>query len=355
VKVLIAEDDATSRLLLQRAIGRLGHAVLTADDGLLAWELYRQQDVDVIVSDWLMPGLDGPDFCRRVRGEQRETYTYFILLTALDDKLHFIQGMQAGADDYLTKPFDRDELQVRLQVASRVTTLHHQLAEKTRELEHANRALAESARHDPLTGLGNRLQLRDDLARLQQWLDRYGRGFAVGLCDVDRFKLYNDRYGHLAGDDALKAVCQEIDRTVRSGDMTYRYGGEEMLVIMPEQTAQTSIVGMERVRDAVERLAIPHVCNPPYGVVTISIGLVTIGGGEQLPWEAVLHQADEALYRAKANGRNRVKLADPPLLGLTRDLALADDPPAAAPRPVPPPGPLASPDDDATPGPPESP
>ena len=308
VKVLIAEDDATSRLLLQRAIGQLGHDVFTADDGVLAWGLYSQQDIDVIVSDWLMPGLDGPELCRRVRADRRETYTYFILLTALDDKQHFMQGMQAGADDYLTKPFDRDELRIRLQVASRVTTLHHQLAEKTRELEHANRALAESARHDPLTGLGNRLQLRDDLVRLQQWLDRYGRGFAVGLCDVDRFKLYNDRYGHLAGDDALKAICHEIARTVRAGDMTYRYGGEEMLVIMPEQNAQTSIVGMERVRDAVQRLAIPHARNTPYGVVTISIGLVTIGGGEQLPWEAVLHQADEALYRAKANGRNRVKL-----------------------------------------------
>jgi two-component system chemotaxis response regulator CheY len=325
MRVLIAEDDAASRLLLRRAIEQLGHEVLVAADGTRAWATYRQHDLDVIVSDWLMPGLDGPALCQRVRQQPRDTYTYFILLTALDDKPHFIQGMQAGADDYLTKPFDRDELQLRLQVAERVTTLHHQLAEKTRELERVNKALAESARHDPLTGLGNRLQLRDDLFRLQQWLDRYGRGFAVGLCDVDRFKLYNDCYGHIAGDDALCAISQTIASTVRSGDMTYRYGGEELLVIMPEQTAETSIVGMERVRGAIERLAIPHPRNPPYGVVTISIGLVTIGGGEQLPWEAVLYQADEALYRAKADGRNRVKLADPPLLGLSRDLDLADD------------------------------
>ena len=137
-------------------------------------------------------------------------------------------------------------------MAARVTSLHHQLAEKTRELERANHALAESARRDPLTGLGNRLQLREDLYRLQRWLDRYGRGFGVALCDVDRFKLYNDRYGHVAGDDVLQALSQAVAETIRSGDMAYRYGGEELLIIMPEQSAETSIIAMERVREAVE-------------------------------------------------------------------------------------------------------
>jgi diguanylate cyclase (GGDEF)-like protein len=290
--------------------------VLVATDGTDAWELYRLHTIDVIVSDWLMPGMDGLDLCRRVRASQRETYTYFMLLTSLEGKQHFMQGMQAGADDYLTKPLDREELQVRLQVASRVTSLHHQLAEKTRELETANHALAESARRDPLTGLGNRLQLREDLYRLQRWLDRYGRGFGVALCDVDRFKLYNDRYGHVAGDEVLQGISKAVADTIRSGDMAYRYGGEEFLVIMPEQSADTSIVAMERVREAVERLAVPHSANRPYGIVTISIGLVAIGQGEQLPWEVVLNRADTALYRAKAEGRNRVALGDIDSLGL---------------------------------------
>lgn len=316
MKVLIAEDDAVSRLTLRRAIEQLGHDVLVATDGTDAWELYRQQTVDVIVSDWLMPGMDGLDLCRRVRESQRETYTYFMLLTSLEGKQHFMQGMQAGADDYLTKPLDREELQVRLQVASRVTTLHHQLAEKTRELETANHALAESARRDPLTGLGNRLQLREDLYRLQRWLDRYGRGFGVALCDVDRFKLYNDRYGHVAGDEVLQAISRAVAETIRSGDMAYRYGGEEILVIMPEQSAETSIIAMERVREAVARLAIPHLPNRPYGVVTISVGLVAIGRGEQLPWEVVLNHADAALYRAKAEGRNRLALGEVRAIGL---------------------------------------
>jgi diguanylate cyclase (GGDEF)-like protein len=319
VKVLIAEDDAVSRLTLRRAIEQLGHDVLVATDGTDAWELYRQHTVDVIVSDWLMPGMDGLDLCRRVRESQRETYTYFMLLTSLEGKQHFMQGMQAGADDYLTKPLDREELQVRLQVASRVTSLHHQLAEKTRELESANHALAESARRDPLTGLGNRLQLREDLYRLQRWLDRYGRGFGVALCDVDRFKLYNDRYGHVAGDEVLQAISRAVAETIRSGDMAYRYGGEEILVIMPEQSAETSIIAMERVREAVARLAIPHAANRPYGVVTISVGLVAIGQGEQLPWEVVRNRADAALYRAKADGRNRLALGAADSMGLAPD------------------------------------
>lgn len=317
MKVVIAEDDAVSRLMLRRSIEQLGHEVLVATDGTDAWALYCRHEVDVIVSDWLMPGMDGLDLCRRVRASQRETYTYFMLLTSLEGKQHFMQGMQAGADDYLTKPLDREELQVRLQVASRVTSLHHQLAEKTRELERANHALAESARRDPLTGLGNRLQLREDLYRLQRWLDRYGRSFGVALCDVDRFKLYNDRYGHVAGDEVLQAVSTSVADTIRSGDMAYRYGGEELLIIMPEQSAETSVIAMERVREAVEHLAIEHVSNRPHGVVTISVGLVAIGQGEQLPWEVVLNRADMALYRAKAEGRNRVALGAADALGLS--------------------------------------
>lgn len=326
MRVLIAEDDTVSRLTLRRAIELLGHDVLVATDGESAWDLYLRENVDVIVSDWLMPGLTGVELCRRVREQPSETYTYFMLLTSMEGKQNFMQGMQAGADDYLTKPLDREELRVRLQAASRVTSLHHQLAEKTRELKRANLALAESARHDPLTGLGNRLQLREDLFRLQRWLDRYGRGFGVALCDVDRFKLYNDRYGHLAGDDVLQAISSTIAGTIRSGDMAYRYGGEELLIIMPEQSVDTSLTAMERVRESVEHLGISHALNDPYGVVTISIGLVGVESGEGLAWEAALSRADAALYHAKASGRNRVALAEPQARSLASELPRSPGP-----------------------------
>src|SRR4051812_45218390 len=204
-------------------------------------------------------------------------------------------------------------------VAPGVPPRHHQLPEKPRELKSPTHAPAESPRRDPLTGLGNRLQLREDLYRLQRWLDRYGRGFGVALCDVDRFKLYNDRYGHVAGDEVLQGISKAVADTIRSGDMAYRYGGEEFLVIMPEQSAETSIIAMERVREAVARLAIPHAPNKPYGVVTISVGLVAIGQGEQLAWEVVLNRADAALYRAKAEGRNRLALGAADSMGLAPD------------------------------------
>ena len=306
VKVLIAEDDAVSRLLLRRSIEQLGHECLVAEDGDAAWELFRQHEVDVVLSDWMMPGLDGLELCRRVRAHPRQTYAYFILLTALDGKQYLLTGLEAGADDYLTKPLDRDELRARLQTAARVTTLQRQLAEKTVELERLNRALAESARKDSLTGLGNRLQLHEDLFRLRRWLERYRRGYGVALCDVDRFKRFNDGYGHLAGDEALRAIGRAVDGATREGDMTYRYGGEELLVILPEQTAETAAIAMERVRRAVERLAIPHAANEPHGVVTVSVGVSALAPGEAATWEELLARADTALYRAKQAGRNRV-------------------------------------------------
>ena len=315
MRILIAEDDAASRLLLRRAIEQRGHDVLVTDDGEQAWALYRQHAVDVIVSDWLMPGCDGPELCRRVRSEQRETYTYFILLTALDDQQHFIEGMQAGADDYLIKPFDRVQLEVRLRVAERVTTLHRQLAEKTRELEQVNQALAETARRDPLTASGT----GSSSARICS---------APGLAPALRTRVRRR--------PLRRRPLQAVQRPLRPPRRRRRaedgrpdhpmhhplrrhglsVGGEELLVIMPEQTAETSVIAMERIRDAIERLAISHPGNPPHDVLTISIGLITVGGGEQLPWETVLNQADEALYRAKARGRNQIALAEPNMLGL---------------------------------------
>ncbi len=140
MKILIAEDDAVSRLILQKAVERLGHACLVAVDGAEAWALYQRTPVDVVISDWMMPGLDGRALCQQVRAHAADGYTYFIFLTTLNDKEHVLSGMQAGADDYLTKPLDRDELQVKLIAAARVTALHRQLAAHRTELERLNRA-----------------------------------------------------------------------------------------------------------------------------------------------------------------------------------------------------------------------
>ncbi len=307
MKVLIAEDDAISRTILKKAVEKFGHECLTAEDGERAWEIFQNApEVDVVISDWMMPGLDGPEFCRRVRAASSGWYTFFIFLTALGDKEHLLEGMRAGADDYLAKPLDREQLQVRLIAASRVNELHRRLAEQRAELERLNGELLEISRLDPLTGLGNRLRLREDLETLGAWAERYGHAYCAMLCDIDFFKAYNDTYGHLAGDEALERVAGVISENLRRGDMAYRYGGEEFLVILPEQDLESASVAAERLRCHVEELAIPHEAKMPPGVVTISVGLAALPAGERKPIEEMLKEADAALYDAKELGRNRV-------------------------------------------------
>lgn len=306
MRVLIAEDDFVPRTILRLSVEALGHECLVAEDGEQAWELYRNtSEVDAIVSDWMMSGGDGLELCRRVRAEEREGYTYFIFLTSLSDKEHLIRGIEAGADDYLSKPLDKDELQVRLISASRVTSLHRQLAEKNGELEKLNLKLHDQSRNDPLTGLGNRLRMREDLESLRGRIERYGHAYCAVLCDVDFFKNYNDHYGHPAGDEVLRRVAGIIASHCRSGDSAYRYGGEEFLVVLPEQDLEAGRPFAERLRRSVEELAISHE-KSPQGVVTISAGLAALNVNGHDSGEASLQEADAALYGAKESGRNRV-------------------------------------------------
>jgi diguanylate cyclase (GGDEF)-like protein len=195
------------------------------------------------------------------------------------------------------------DLQARLIAAQRVTDLHA-------ELDRHRAQLAHLARHDPLTGLSNRRALDEDLEVLHARSQRYGRGFALAMCDIDRFKAYNDTHGHQAGDQALRAVAATIVGEVRGGDGVYRYGGEEFLLVLPEQTLDTARVAVERVRSAVERLAIPQPAAGPGGRLTLSAGIAAFSPGEPTTAEELLGQADAALYRAKSAGRNRLALAD---------------------------------------------
>jgi two-component system, cell cycle response regulator len=306
LRVLIAEDEIISRRILQRAVEQCGYECRVASDGRDAWEQFQQAEVDVIISDWLMPGLDGVDLCQLVRQHAEAPYTYFILLTALDDKAHLLEGMRAGADDYLAKPFDYEELEARLLAGGRVIALHRQLAQQNARLAELNRALAETARTDPLTGLGNRRRLWEDLQNLHGQAERYEQLYAVALCDVDHFKAFNDRYGHPAGDEALRRVAQALAAACRSADRAYRYGGEEFLVVLPGQSRVGAAVAMNRMRQAVEALAIPHEGNTPPGVLTLSVGIAAVEPSLRESAETLLATADAALYQAKGTGRNRV-------------------------------------------------
>lgn len=308
MKILIAEDDTSSLIISRRTVEKLGHECLAARDGEEAWRLYLANPVDVILSDLMMPGLDGLELCRRVRERAREPYTYFIFLTAMSDRDHYLDGMKIGADDYLSKPLKRLDLEAGLIAGKRVTTLHRTLMEQKAELARLNRKLFEQARTDPMTGLGNRLRLEEDLEALGARVTRHHHCYCVGLCDVDDFKQYNDRYGHLPGNDVLRAVADAIAGGLRTSDTAYRYGGEEFLVILPEQTLESSAIAIDRIRRSIEDLAIPFEEDTPYGVVTISAGVACLPAGDEKSLDALLREADAALYSAKRAGKNRTAL-----------------------------------------------
>ncbi len=310
MRILIAEDDAVSRIILQAAVETFGHDCLVTEDGAQAWNQFQRCDVDVVISDRLMPGMDGIELCRRIRQTPQSKYTYFIFLTTLGEQNHLLAGIEMGADDYLTKPLNHDDLRVRLLVAARITALHRQLAVQQTELERLNGQLFLQAHRDPLTQLGNRLQLHEDLDMLTGNLARYHHSYCAVLCDIDYFKAYNDHYGHLAGDAVLQAVATAITTSCRAGDLVYRYGGEEFLLILPEQSMASATTAIERTRQAVERLGLEHVRNTSAGVVTISAGVAALRPDIGKTVHDGLRDADIALYRAKAAGRNCVMVAE---------------------------------------------
>jgi two-component system cell cycle response regulator len=253
-----------------------------------------------------MPGLSGPELCRNIRQHPTGEYAYFIMISVKGSSEDIFEGMTAGADDYLVKPLDLDDLHARLVVAARVTALHSELAQQRIELEGLNHDLAAVVRRDPLTGVGSRLALQEDLDQLDEQVKRYGGGYCLALLDVDLFKTYNDTYGHQAGDRALHAVAAELSQQARSGDAIYRYGGEEFLCIFPEQSLFTGTQAVQRMRMAVQGLAIPHASNPR-GVLTVSAGMAVLDPEVPRSASEVFKEADDALYRAKDLGRNRVE------------------------------------------------
>ena len=254
----------------------------------------------------MMPGMTGLELCRNIRADASGAYTFIIMVTSQAGHDEILEGMSAGADDYLIKPLDSDDLQAHLIAASRVTSLHLQLAEQRTQLEGLNEELAAIARRDPLTGLRNRRALDEDLDLLEARVTRYGHRYCMALLDVDLFKSYNDSYGHPAGDQILQAVAAKLQEQARGGDALYRYGGEEFLCIFPEQSLATGTLAVERMRISLKRLAIPHADNP-FGVLTISAGMSMMDPGHTRSANEVLKEADEALYRAKQLGRNRVE------------------------------------------------
>jgi diguanylate cyclase (GGDEF)-like protein len=291
MRILIADEDPMTLTFLRWTLERMGHEVTSAADGLEAWEMLERDLPQVLVSDWGMPGLDGPELCRKIRAREG-AYVYVILLTARDKREDRLAGLRAGADDFLTKPPDADELAVRLEVAARILAVHDALARQ-------NARLAELAAVDELTGVKNRRRFREDLDLLYEVASRQATLLSLVMIDVDHFKKFNDTFGHPAGDEVLRQVASALLSATRAQDVVARYGGEEFVVLLPATGVSDSRVLAGRLRAQVADN------DWPLRPVTVSVGTATTGADIASP-EALVEAADRALYLAKRTGRNRV-------------------------------------------------
>jgi diguanylate cyclase (GGDEF)-like protein len=291
MRILITDDDPISRVAVRRSAERLGHVCTVAADGEEGWRLFEQEHPDVVISDWRMPGLDGTQLTGQIREARGHVYTYVIILTGEADAQSAREAMLAGADDLVVKPLSTAALELHLIAAERVIALH--------------RGLHVAARLDALTGIGNRRSMIEDLDVVLGRAYRYHHAVAIVMFDVDRFKQYNDAAGHLAGDEVLKAVASILASSLRGSDALYRYGGEEFLALLPEQSIDSATFVGRRLLAALEGLAIPH---PAGGIVTASAGVADLSAEETA--SELITRADRALYAAKTAGRNRVEVID---------------------------------------------
>lgn len=306
MKILITDDDLVTRKLLQKTLENWGYEVVAAENGRKALEIYKQQNVKFIIADWMMPEMDGLSLCRLVRSEKSRGYVYFIMLTGRDKKEDIIEGLKVGVDDYVSKPFERNELQVRVRAGERILDLEKELNEKNESLQRLNVKLEELVRMDTLMGIGNRLSFYETIEKMHHRGCRYAQGYGVIMCDVDKFKSYNDTYGHPAGDNILRRIANSIKKSIRISDDVFRYGGEEIVIILPQQDLINSLIVAEKVRHGVEALGIEHK-GTGRGIVTLSCGVSAFDiNAFENKWEDIVNHADKALYKAKNSGRNRV-------------------------------------------------
>jgi two-component system, cell cycle response regulator len=291
MKILIAEDDTTTRLIFGATLRKMGHTVTAVEDGGKAWKAWQQEEYSLLISDWIMPDIDGLELCKRIRAQPSLQYTYIILLTSMDGKGSYLEGMDAGADDFITKPFDEEQLAARLRVAERIIALHQKL--------HIQ------ATHDHLTGVWNRAAIMGHLRGEVERARRQSSHMGVIIADLDYFKRINDTYGHRTGDAVLQEAARRMRLALRPYDRLGRYGGEEFLIIASDCDLSQTAALAERIRSFMSTEPVKDQFSEIF--VTVSLGIAIGSGQAGEDAGALVAIADEALYRAKKAGRNRIE------------------------------------------------
>ena len=309
MKALLIEDTLTSATLVSHQLRKIGIEPIVARDGEMGIEQFKLERPDVILLDIIMPGMDGFEVARRIRQlEQAGEWTPIIFLTARTSDEDLEKGISVGGDDYLIKPVSETVLAAKVRAMQRIAQMRYSLLVLTRKLDEANQELTRLSSLDGLTSIANRRQFDETLLREWRRASRQRKPLALLLCDVDKFKQFNDGYGHQVGDECLKAVARTLSSVLRRpADMVARYGGEEFAVILPDTDITGALQVAEGMRSAVEGLRITHRYARGSGVVTVSIGVASVIPGRNEGLSAdLLKAADDALYQAKESGRNRI-------------------------------------------------
>lgn len=301
ISVLVADDSAVFRKLVEHTLSEKRYSLVFAKTGRETIALFAEHHPALVIVDWIMPDLTGIEICKHIRSKTQESYTYIIFVTGKSEKKSVVEGLAAGADDYLTKPFHPEELIARVGVGLRIMGLQ-------REIEVKNAMLQELALTDPLTSLPNRRAIEDWASRQLSGAARYGFSFWVALADLDHFKTVNDTHGHDAGDTVLKAFSQILKSKSRRSDICGRIGGEEFLFVLTHATMEDAKRVIECVRSELETTKFNF--NGNSLTVTASFGVAGFMGTKPPDFNRLVAQADLALYSAKRLGRNRVEIGE---------------------------------------------
>ena len=299
--ILVAEDDPVSRKLLEKTLVKAGYKVVSVENGRKALEVFKETFFPIVLTDWMMPEMDGLELCRAIREDTSKGYVFIVLLTVKDSKDDIVLGLEAGADDYLTKPFNNAELIARIKTGIRILELERALKQANEE----NRILSIT---DPLTEIYNRCYLNQHFSEEIKRARRYNRPLSLILCDIDHFKKVNDTYGHQIGDQVLKEFVRCIKESIRYDvDWVVRYGGEEFIVVLPETDLRGACFVAERLRNIIAGRTIEVKDKVIH--ITASFGVSSIDSttpDDKIFSSAIIDEADRCLYLAKQEGRNRV-------------------------------------------------